>query len=555
MAVGKREPPVRYLVLGAGVLGSLFVLQAFSQDEHVRPDGSGHVQPDISTVVPREMPGEISVRSLLREMVDIGALARLPDPPYVARAASSYDRRSISPDDAEGWFANDDWASSTRPNYLRVEERSGRREYVLLDATGPGALVRIWSASPAGTLRFYFDGEPAPEIEVPFDTLLTGKGPIPDPFAYVAAKGFNAYFPLPFQKALKVTIDALVGKNPWQGGAFERIYYHLSFRSYARTVASRVRTYRRAELAAMLGDVESTARVFREPWRSYQPPAGSHAEPLRAEGDVLGVRLERPRGGAVRELALFVRDTSEAALQRATLELRFDGETTARVPLGVFFGGAPGLVAYDSLPFSVRADGSMICRFAMPFRERAEIALRGSPGAEGAVTVTDEPFTDRSLYFYARYRAPAVVDSQPPKDLRMIAIEGRGVYVGDVFGIRNPNDRWWGEGDEKIYVDGERFPSFFGTGTEDYYGYAWSTGELFFRALHAQTRAGGPGFSGTFSVNRFRTLDAVPFDESLRFDLELWHWGSTQVTWDGLIYYYARPGAKDDLGEEPDRRP
>ena len=134
----------------------------------------------------------------------------------------------------------------------------------------------------------------------------------------------------------------------------------------------------------------------------------------------------------------------------------------------------------------------------------------------------------------------------------MISIEGEGVYAGDVFYFENPHDKWWGEGDEKIYVDGETFPSFFGTGTEDYYGYAWSTGEVFFRALHAQTRAGGPGFSGVFSVNRFRTLDAIPFEKSLRFDMELWHWGSARVMWHSLIYYYARPGAKDDLQKGPD---
>jgi hypothetical protein len=233
-------------------------------------------------------------------MVDLGALARLPDPPYVARAASSYDRRSVTPTNPDGWFANDDWASPTRPNYLRVEERDGRREYVLLDASGPGALVRIWSASPAGTMRFYFDGETRPEIEVPFDLLVTGKGPIPEPFAYVAAKGFNAYFPLPFRRGLKVTIDSLVGKNPWQEGSFERIYYHLSYRAYPGDVAPRVRTYRRADLAGMLRDVETSARVFREPWRAYQPPSSVRSERLGSDGRrrarALVLRARRERG-------------------------------------------------------------------------------------------------------------------------------------------------------------------------------------------------------------------------------------------------------------------
>jgi hypothetical protein len=481
-------------------------------------------------------------------MVDIGALAKLPDPPYLARAASSYDRRSVTPTGSDGWFANDDWASLDRANYLRTEERAGRREYVLMDATGPGALVRIWSASPAGVMRFYFDGEEKPEIEIPFELLVRGKGPIPEPFAYVAAKGFNAYFPLPFRKGLKVTIDSLVAKNPWQDGTFERIYYHLSYRSYGPDVAPRVRTYRRDELPAILAGVESTATVFREPWRAYTPSSYVKSAPFLADSGALRASVDIAGGGVIRELSLFVRDTSEAALSRARITMRFDGETTVETPLADFFAGGSTLTPYDSLPFTVRDDGTLVCRFAMPFEKRAEVVIEGAPNAEGALAVVAEPFTDHSLYFHARYRPPSVVDSQPPKDLRMIDIEGKGVYAGDVFGIDNPNDRWWGEGDEKIYVDGEAFPSFFGTGTEDYYGYAWSTGERFFRALHAQTRAGGPGFSGSFSVNRFRTLDAIPFEKSLRFDMELWHWAQARVTWQALIYYYARPGATDDLG-------
>jgi hypothetical protein len=499
-----------------------------------------------------ERPGEISVRTLLREMVDIGAIAKLPDPPYVARASSSYDRRSLSPASPDGWFANDDWASETRPNYLRTEARASRREIVLMDAKGPGALVRIWSASPAGVMRFYFDGEEKPEIEVPFELLVRGKGPIPEPFSYVAAKGFNAYFPLPFRTGLKVTIDSLVAKNPWQDGMFERIYYHLSYRSYAENVTPRVRTYRRDELTAMLAGVETAANVFREPWRAYEPPPGVRTVPLRADAGALRARVERAGGGVIREFSLLVRDPSETALSRARISMRFDGEATVETPLVDFFAAGPVLTPYDSLPFTVRADGTLVCRFAMPFREQAEVVVEGAPNAEGALAVVSQPFTESSLYFHARHRPPAAADSQPPKDLRMIDIDGEGVYAGDVFGIENPNDRWWGEGDEKIYLDGETFPSFFGTGTEDYYGYAWSTGELFFRALHAQTRAGGPGFSGSFSVNRFRTLDAIPFKKSLRFDMELWHWGQTRVTWQALIYYYARPGATDDLARRRD---
>jgi hypothetical protein len=119
--------------------------------------------------------------------------------------------------------------------------------------------------------------------------------------------------------------------------------------------------------------------------------------------------------------------------------------------------------------------------------------------------------------------------------------------VGTVLDVENPpGAAWWGEGDEKITIDGESFPSLFGTGTEDYFGFAWSTPETFAHAYHAQTQAPG-GFGGRFSMNRFLILDPVPFTRSLRFDLEIWHWTDTSIAADAVLYWYARPGARDDF--------
>ena len=52
------------------------------------------------------------------------------------------------------------------------------------------------------------------------------------------------------------------------------------------------------------------------------------------------------------------------------------------------------------------------------------------------------------------------------RDGELIDIRGRGVYAGTLFQVTNSTKGWWGEGDEKIWVDSENFPSHFGTGTE-----------------------------------------------------------------------------------------
>jgi hypothetical protein len=86
--------------------------------------------------------------SLLDDMTNLAAMAEFPNPPYVTRQFSSYDRASTTPADPKTWFANNDHG-----NYLRVENREGRKEHVMADMQGPGAIVRIWSPNPGGTLR------------------------------------------------------------------------------------------------------------------------------------------------------------------------------------------------------------------------------------------------------------------------------------------------------------------------------------------------------------------------------------------------------------------
>ncbi len=526
-----------YAAGGIAAVGALLVLGARQRVPDSESEDPG----------PPEQPGQIGVIALLEEMIDLERLAKLADPPFVAHMASSYDRRSVSAADSEGWYANDDWVSDTRPNYVALEEDWGQREYVLLDAKGPGAIVRIWSATPTGTLRIYLDGDESPVLEEPLLELLSGSGSIPAPFAHVVAAGYNLYFPFPFRKSCKVTVDDIVATDPFRGGPLQKFYYQINYRQYPPQVAPRVRTFHRAQLPRARQVMQRVAQVLEQPWTAYQPSTSRKVVPLESSPTGAELVLEQSGGGVIRELVLDVGDLREASLRGSSLTMRFDDELTVETPLGDFFATGPGLAAYESLPFSVAVDGRLVSRWPMPFRERATIAVRGSVAVEGEASVEPLPWSEASLYFHAKWRPTQTAPTRPPSDLCLLGIEGRGNYVGNVFNIKNPQGaKWWGEGDEKIYVDGEPFPSFFGTGTEDYYGYAWSTSQTFAQAFHAQTRTARSHFSGRFSVNRFHVIDAVPFSSALRFDMELWHWDDTKVAWDAVTYYYARPGAKDD---------
>jgi hypothetical protein len=184
----------------------------------------------------------------------------------------------------------------------------------------------------------------------------------------------------------------------------------------------------------------------------------------------------------------------------------------------------------------------------MPFEKNARVAIRNE--SEDAIYLTGDivaakyEWTDNSMHFHAGWRAEHPISTRPRQDWRYMDVKGKGRYVGNSLNVANPVKDWWGEGDEKIYVDGETFPSHFGTGTEDYYSYAWCNNQVFSHAYHNQPRCDGPGNYGQTSVNRFHILDNIPFEESFVFDMEVWHWKECEVGMAATSYWYARPGSE-----------
>lgn len=111
-----------------------------------------------------------------------------------------------------------------------------------------------------------------------------------------------------------------------------------------------------------------------------------------------------------------------------------------------------------------------------------------------------------------------------------------------------------GEGDEKIYVDGESFPSHFGTGTEDYFGYAWGSAAPFEAPFHAQPIGSANKGSGHTTNTRVRMLDRIPFKSSLKVNMELMHWKSgTTVDYATTTYWYAQDGAEGNGQALPEK--
>lgn len=480
---------------------------------------------------PAMRDGWIELGAFFDELTDLTHLART-SVPYTSAMSSSFDRKSVNvAPGAPEWFANRDFA----------EPKPGEA-VTLLDMPGPGVVTRIWSANPSGTIRIYLDGAETPLVEAPFKSLLTGGvAPFATPYAFEAGGGFNLYFPIPFRKHCRITVTT----------DSQRLFYHVNHRRYAE--GTQLETLSAATLG--LADCRRTRTAARLELASNNVFDSSPATEGFELQVVSGQRSERqivaaPGGSVIREMRIRPSVTDEAALRSAILSFEFDGVRTVQVPLGDFFGTGPGLHDVHSVPVSVdAARGLLVSRWPMPFHERVTMALTGTSEVafEAAVELVTAPFawSDDALYFGALWHAPTWITSEPANDWPLIAIRGAGKYVGTLLNVQNGDAQWWGEGDERIFVDGETFPSFFGTGTEDYFGYGWCGNARFTQAFIGQTRTDGRQNWGATSLYRFHVLDAISFRSELRFDLEVRHWRKQPVplAYDAVGFYYVRPGA------------
>lgn len=495
----------------------------------------------VCTLTPRLHAADntVTIRSLLQEMVDRDRLPQLPGLPFVAGQASSYDRSSVAPD-KPGWFANHDFGM-----YVRAETNRMRTEYVMMDVDGPGAIVRWWEGDHENdsVIRIYLDGSDKPVIEENILKLLSGTGQIKPPLASVESLGLNFYFPIPYAKHCKVTYDK-PGEHHW---------YNIGYRTYRAGTA--VASYSPAEFAAA---ADALAHVQRELSEPNQGAAIATTIPAKTRTLEAQAGLESSAVGpaAIRELSVRIQ-TNEAqdlpqALRSTVLSIQCDGEQTVWAPVGDFFGSGAGLNPYHDRYREVERDGSMRCWWVMPFAKGYRVELK-NVGAKpvtatlGAIGLGKWKWNKRSMLFHATWRREYPIQTKRQDgtcDWNYVEVNGEGLYVGDTLAIHNGCGAWWGEGDEKIWVDDEKFPSIFGTGSEDYYGYSYGDrGEFFEAPFHAEPRWEGNRHAGYTTNTRTRSLDGIPFKSRVSMNLEIWHWEATTMEYAATTYWYARPGA------------
>ncbi|HXK59310.1 MAG TPA: DUF2961 domain-containing protein [Acidobacteriota bacterium] len=233
--------------------------------------------------------------------------------------------------------------------------------------------------------------------------------------------------------------------------------------------------------------------------------------------------------GVIRRIWLTVRGDIEN-LRGLVIRAYWDDSTLPSVeaPLQDFFGIPLGRqVKFESALFSNPEGRSFNCFVPMPFKKRALITIENqSPKDCNALfyevncTVGDR-LPDEIGYFHARYRREN--PTTPKRDFEILPlINGKGRFLGCNVGVRPVGKYgepfWFGEGEMKIYVDGdEQYPTLVGTGTEDLVGSAWGLGRfnhLYQGCLLSEKEDGVWGFY------RYHIPDPVYFHKSIRVTLQ-----------------------------------
>jgi hypothetical protein len=204
-----------------------------------------------------------------------------------------------------------------------------------------------------------------------------------------------------------------------------------------------------------------------------------------------------------------------------------------------------------AVPINVNPRGGMNIYFAMPFRKHARITIENDSvnelrGFFYTINYTLEEVPREALYFHAQWRRTnPVADAE--EYVMIDGIKGRGQYVGTFMAWQQNSAGWWGEGEIKMFLDGDTdHPTICGTGTEDYFGGAWCFGRDFSAPfLGCQSVTGESGKVGArMAMYRFHVHDPVFFKHDLRVHMQALGWRSEhrylalQDDISAVVYWY-----------------
>jgi hypothetical protein len=239
--------------------------------------------------------------------------------------------------------------------------------------------------------------------------------------------------------------------------------------------------------------------------------------------------LEVHSAGIIQRMWFTFNDRTSKMLRSLRLRIYWDGadKPAVDVPLGDFFcAGLGRLTAFQSALFTDPEGRSFNCYIPMPFKKRAKVVLTNEGSSTLALLYFDIDYSlldkaeDDMLYFHACWNRS--ITSTLGKDFEILPeIKGKGRFLGVNIGVNvDPvyGQTWWGEGEVKMYIDGDKKnPTINGTGSEDYIGTGWGEGQ-FTNLYQGCTLA--DTIKKRYAFYRFHIHDPIYFNNNFRVTIQ-----------------------------------
>jgi len=503
-----------------------------------------------------------SYAQVVSMMTDMENLALLPNPTEVGAAATSYDRASYYDKETDSYVL---WGDEFNMGGVTQKSNKDGEGYIekvdggilAADIKGTGVIVRSFFATPsAGDIEIYIDGSTTPQVDMPLIDFVTADGRYEglDNMVYITdAQGYNNYVPITFNSSCKIILKSGWGK-----------YYHFSYKLFGEnvTVDPLGETFTQEQQTALNNANEVLGGELAPTYANEVKALDSTIKLTAGQTTTI---FEDNTKNAITNFRVKLNDEDISGplnyakyldvLQKLELAMYWDGETSPSVwaPLGDFFAN-PGGNDFETAVMG-KENGFFYSHFYMPYKTGAKIVIKNlnTEDYDIEVEIYTAPVT-KNIDELGRFHAKWKMDDRnqathPDRYLEYVTVktEGKGRFLGFNLHVYKFGDSyWWGEGDEKFYVDGEKSPSTFGTGSEDYFGYAWCDPSLFDNAFHAQNWTAGNFISavGNYNNVRFQILDSVPFQTSFEGTIEKL-FREDQTSYASTAYWYLEAGGVD----------
>jgi hypothetical protein len=278
--------------------------------------------------------------------------------------------------------------------------------------------------------------------------------------------------------------------------------------------------------------------------------------------------LDITGAGVVTHIWFTISSSDPMHLKNLVLRAWWDGESTPSVetPIGDFFGlGLGEYFVYQSALLAVAPIKALNAYFQMPFSTSARITVTN----EGKVRtnslyyaidyVTLPTLPADVARFHAQYRqaapcrgwtndwtnngSPGINDRKNldgQDNYVFMEAKGKGHFVGVTQAVLQNQTGWFGEGDDMIFIDGDKLPTINGTGSEDYYNGAWDFGLQSFGYQHngAPYMVDPERIGGRYCLYRWHTESPITFDESIKVTIEHGHANHRSDDFYSVAYWY-----------------